>query len=224
MRLRELAEHPLGLTWVDRRSAAARLARARRTRAASGSWTRSTRRRRWSARPRWASPRACCSSSWPIRATARRSRKRLGVPFHVLPDVLPGLAVQRPQPGPRALEGARAVVAGAARAWSSPSRSAPPPTTPLGRGSGRRARHAPPAAADPAEAVPARAPAGRSRLAVHGSNAAAATARRAQPLAARPSGVRSATRRGSCAACRAAAEVGCDPCSPSTTTPSTAAT
>ena len=145
-----------------RRPAAAGVARARRTRAASGSSTRSTRRRRWSAPRRSGSPPASCSCSSPIRATARRSPSASASPLHVLPDVLPDSPFSVLEPRPRPVEGARAVVAGAEGARG---RRVDRHRDPLRRRA-RPRRHplpAPSGAADAPEAVPARAPAGRPR-------------------------------------------------------------
>ncbi len=88
MRIREVAEHPLGLTWIVDDP----LLRASHALVHDG--------RVWfvdpvdapeaiERAPRSASPPRCCSCSWPTRATARRSRQRLNVPHLTLPDVLP---------------------------------------------------------------------------------------------------------------------------------------
>ena len=150
--------------------------------------------------------------------------QRLGVPLHVLPDVLPDTPFSVLEPRPRAVEGARAVVAGAERAWSSRSRSAPPPHYAVGHGPAGThfmRRLLPPTRLQPF--LPEHLLVGHGAP-VHGGDAAAALldainrSRRDLPLFVLQ---RAAAL---CAACTAAAEVGCDPCSPSTTTPSTAAT
>ena len=128
MRLRELAEHPLGVTWVVDDP----LLRASHALVHDG--------RVWLVDPvdaPEAIERAAAlgEPAGVLQLFVAHPRdgaaiaKRLGVPFHVLPDVLPDSPFSRPQPRPRPVEGARAVVARSRAGWSSPSRSAPPPTT-----------------------------------------------------------------------------------------------
>ena len=222
MRLEELAEHPLGLTWVVDDP----LLRASHALVHEG--------RVWFVDPVDApeameraaalgEPAGVLQLFMAHPRDGEAIAQRLGVPLHVHPGRAAGHAVQRAQPGPGALEGARAVVAGAEGPGG---RGVARHRHPLRRRtrSGRHPHHAAPAPADPAAAVPARAPAGRARL-------ACARGQRRRPRRSTRSTTRGAsfrgsfcTRRASCAACTVAAEVGCDPCSPSTTTPSATAT
>ena len=223
MRLRELTEHPLGVTWVVDDP----LLRASHALVHDG--------RVWLVDPVDApeaieraaalgEPAGVLQLFVAHQRDGAAIAKRLGVPFHVLPDVLPGLAVLASSTSTSAVEGARAVVARSRAGWSSRSRSAPPPHYALGPGPAgvhflRRA-----APAEPAEPfLPEHLLVGHGEP-VHGGDAAAALldalnrSRRDLPAFVLE------RLRDSCAACRAAAEVACASCSPSTTTPSTAAT
>ena len=162
----------------------------------------------------------------PPRATARRSRSGSASPLLMLP----GRAARTRRSrvlnlDSSGLEGARAVVAGAARASSSPSRSAPRTHYAVGNGpAGVHMMRRP---------LPPDAPASRSCPSTCWSGTARrSTAARRRPRCSTRSTARGATfRRSFCKLPRpharhatADAEVACAACSPSTTTPSTAAT